>query len=140
MLNENLIETFTSAVREHWDLDAYSNWRGDTLTYGDVASRILQLHYIFEEAGIERGDKIALVGRNSAHWAVTYFATISYGAVIVPILPDFTGAEIHHIVNHSDSVLLLVSDPIYDRLDDESMHHVKGILRLEDFTLRHHNQ
>jgi long-chain acyl-CoA synthetase len=140
MLDENLIETFTSAVRENWDLPAYSDWRGGTLSYGEVAERILQLHHVFAEAGVERGDKIALVGRNSAHWAVTYFATISYGAVIVPILPDFTGEEIHHIVTHSDSALLFVSDPIFDKLDEEQMRKLKGIFRLEDFSLREHRE
>ncbi len=138
MLNENLIESFTKATRENWDLACYSDWRGGTLTYGEVASRILQLHYIFQEAGVERGDKIAVVGRNSAHWAVTYFATLTYGAVIVPILPDFTGEEIHHIVTHSDAVLLFASDPIYDKLDEEHMRKLKGIFRLEDFSLRDH--
>ena len=140
MLNENLIESFTKAVRENWDLACYSDWKGGTLSYGEVAGRILQLHYIFAEAGVERGDKIAVVGRNSAHWAVTYFATLTYGAVIVPILPDFTGEEIHHIVTHSDSVLLFASDPIYDKLDDDHMRKLKGIFRLEDFSLRDHRQ
>jgi len=140
MLNENLIEAFSKAVRENWDLAAYSDWRGGTLEYSEVAGRIFQLHYIFQEAGIERGDKIAVVGRNSAHWAVTYFATVSYGAVIVPVLPDFTGEEIHHIVNHSDAVLLFASDSIYDKLDEDNMGQLKGIFRLEDFSLRLHRQ
>ena len=140
MLKENLVESFTACVREHWDQPCYTDYGGATLRYSDVAARILQLHHIFREAGVERGDKIAVVGRNSSHWAVTYFATITYGAVIVPILSDFTAEEIHHIVSHSDAMLLFASDPIYDKLDDDRMKGLKGILRLEDFSLRSCNQ
>ncbi len=136
MLNENLIESFSASRScQHWDLEAFSDYRGQTLTYADVAHRILQLHAIFADAGVERGDKIAVVGRNSAHWAVTYWATLTYGGVIVPVLPDFTGEEIHHIVGHSDSVLLFVSDPIYDKLDDSAHAAPQGHRRLEDFRL-----
>ena len=140
MLNENLIESYCSNVRKHWDLEAYSDYKGQTLSYKDVAHRIMQLHTVFADAGIERGDKVAVIGRNSAHWAVTYWATLTYGAVIVPILPDFTAEEIHHIVGHSDAQLLFVSDPIDDKLDDSRMKDLKGIVRLEDFRLRYHNQ
>ncbi len=136
MLKENLVATFTAAVRENWDRPCYSDHEGATLRYSEVASRILQLQHIFREAGVQRGDKIALVGRNSAHWAVTYFATLCYGAVSVPILPDFTAEEIHHITTHSDAVLLFAADPIYDKLADDRMRGLKGILRLEDFSLR----
>jgi len=140
MLTENLVETFAACIRENWDRECYSDWGGGTLPYADVAHRICQLHHIFSRTGIQRGDKIALVGRNSAHWAVTYFATLTYGAVIVPILPDFTEEEVHHIVGHSDSQLLFAADPIYDRLENTRMRGLRGILRLEDFSLRHHNQ
>ncbi|MEZ4386048.1 MAG: AMP-binding protein [Candidatus Krumholzibacteriia bacterium] len=136
MLNENLVESFSTCVRKHWDLAAFTDYKGATLTYRDVAHRILQLHTIFADAGVERGQKIAVVGRNSAHWAVTYWATLTYGAVIVPVLPDFTPEEIHHIVGHSDAVLLFVSDPIYDKLDDSRLRQLKGIVRLEDFSVR----
>lgn len=139
MLEENLIDSFAATIREYWDQPCYSDHEGATLLYGEVAARILMLHHIFERAGVARGDKIAIVGRNSAHWAVTYFATITYGAVVVPILPDFTAEEIHHIVVHSDAVLLFASDASYDKLDDNRMKSLKGILRLEDFSLRSHN-
>lgn len=138
MLKENLVETFAAAIRDFWDQPCYSDHGGATLRYSEVASRILMLHHIFQKSGIARGDKIALVGRNCAHWAVTYFATITYGAVIVPILPDFTAEEIHHIVTHSDAVLLFAADAIYDKLDDDRMKGLRGILRLEDFSLRFH--
>ncbi|MDD5719922.1 MAG: AMP-binding protein [Candidatus Krumholzibacteria bacterium] len=136
MLKENLVETFAATVREFWDQPCYSDYEGATLRYSEVASRLLMLHHIFREAGLQRGDKIALAGRNSAHWAVAYFATLTYGAVSVPILPDFTAEEIHHIVAHSDAVLLIVADSVYDRLDDDRMKGLRGILRLEDFSLR----
>jgi long-chain acyl-CoA synthetase len=138
MLKENLVDLFAATIREFWDKPCYSDHEGATLQYGEVAARILMLHHIFRESGINRGDKIAVVGRNSSHWAVTYFATITYGAVVVPILPDFSAEEIHHIVTHSDSALLFVSDPIYDKLDDERMKGLMGIIRLEDFSLRSH--
>lgn len=138
MLSENLVESFSVCIRNHWDLEAYSDYKGETLTYRDVAHRIMQLHTVFADAEIQRGDKIAIVGRNSAHWAVTYWATITYGAVIVPILPDFTAEEIHHIVGHSDSVLLFASDSNFDKLDETRMKNLKGIMRLEDFSLRYH--
>ncbi|MDY0109436.1 MAG: AMP-binding protein [Candidatus Krumholzibacteria bacterium] len=136
MLKENLVETFAATVRKFWDQPCYSDYEAATLRYSEVASRLLMLHHIFREAGLQRGDKIALAGRNSAHWAVAYFATLTYGAVSVPILPDFTAEEIHHIVTHSDAVLLIVADSIYDRLDDDRMKGLRGILRLEDFSLR----
>ncbi|HOX24681.1 MAG TPA: AMP-binding protein [Candidatus Krumholzibacteria bacterium] len=140
MLAENLVESVAAAIRDNWDRECYSDWEGTTLTYADVAHRICQLHYIFSESGIERGDKIALVGRNSSRWAVTYFAALTYGAVAVPILPDFTDEEIHHVVGHSDAQLLFASDPLYDRLENTRMRGLRGILRIEDYSLRHHNQ
>jgi len=139
MLQENLVETLAASVRENWNRPVYSDWDGATIKYRDLANRIFQLHYVFAEAGVARGDKIALVGRNSLQWGVAYFAAVSYGAVIVPILPDFTAQEIHHIVTHSDAVLLFASDAVYDQLEEKRMRHLKGIFRLEDFSLRYAN-
>ncbi len=137
MLQENLVEAFTKSFRANWDRVAFSDFEGPTYTYGDVVNRILRLHYIFTEFGLKPGDKVALVGRNSSHWAITYLATVTYGAVIVPILPDFTSDEIHHIVNHSDSQLLFVSDQIFDQTDESRMHNLKAVLALSDFHLCH---
>ena len=137
MLKENLVEDFTKSFRANWDRLAFSDFDGPTYTSGDVVNRILRLHYIFTEFGLKPGDKVALVGRNSSHWAITYLATVTYGAVIVPILPDFTSDEIHHIVNHSDSQLLFVSDQIFDQIDESRMHNLKAILALSDFHLCH---
>ncbi len=135
MLPDNLVEKLTESLRRNWERDAYTDWEGGTYTYGDLAARIFQIHYIFDEIDLQPGDKVALVGRNSAHWAITYLATITYGAVIVPILPDFTSDEIQHIVNHSDSRVLFASAPIFDAIDERRMPRLEAILALNDFDL-----
>lgn len=134
MLAQNLVETFAAGIRRHWDVDCFSDLDGGTLTYGDLANRILKLHWIFAECGLERGDRVALVGRNSAHWAVTYLATVSYGAVVVPILPDFTQGEMEHIVRHSGATLLFASDACWDLLNEEKMPALQAAFRLADFS------
>ncbi len=133
MLTQNLVETIAASLRNHWDVDCFSDLDGDTLTYGDLANRILKLHWMFAACGLERGDRVALVGRNSAHWATTYLAAVSYGAVIVPILPDFTAAEIEHIVRHSGASLLFVSDACWDGLSEDKMPTLEAIFRVADF-------
>ncbi len=135
MLSQNFVETIAESLRTHWDVNGFSNLNGGTLTYSETAHRILKLHHIFHEQGIKRGDRIAVIGRNSAHWATTYLAAVTYGAVIVPVLPDFTSAEIEHIVRHSESVLLFVADSINDRLNEDKMPSVEGIFNLADFSL-----
>jgi long-chain acyl-CoA synthetase len=135
MLQQNLVETMAASLRDHWDVACFSDLDGGTLTNGDVANRILKLHWIFKECGIERGDRIALVGRNSAHWAVTYLAAVSHGAVIVPILPDFTASEVEHIVRHSGASLLFASDTCWDGLNEDAMPNLDGVFRLADFSL-----
>ncbi len=136
MLQENLVDRVAESIRHRWDHPAFSDFEGSTLTYAEVAHRIAYLHHVFGVCGLKAGDRIALVGRNCSHWAVAYFATITYGAVIVPVLPDFTAEEIHHCVTHSESTLLIVSDGIYDKLQDDRMRKIRGILRLEDFSVR----
>ncbi len=135
MLSQNFVETITATLRTNWDVKCFSNLDGDTTTYGEVADRILRLHEAFAELGIQRGDRVAVVGRNSINWAVTYLATITYGAVIVPVLPDFTSAEIEHIVRHSESSVLVVADAINDRLDEQTMPSLNLVLRLADFSV-----
>ncbi|MFO7655066.1 MAG: AMP-binding protein [Candidatus Krumholzibacteriia bacterium] len=137
MLNENLVERFTESFRHNWDRPAYTDWEGATLTYGEVVERILLLHHLFQESGVESGDKIAVAGRNSAHWAVTFLSAVTYGAVIVPILPDFTSDEIQHIVKHSDAKMLFASESIYDRIDERRMGGLQAVFRLHDFALLH---
>jgi long-chain acyl-CoA synthetase len=134
MLDRNLVETVAASLRDNWDVACFSNLDGETLTYGEVSHRILRLHCVFKELGIKPGDRVAVVGRNSAHWAVTYLASVTWGAVIVPVLPDFTSSEIEHIVRHSESSLLVVADAINDRLDEAKMPSVKAVMRLADFS------
>ncbi len=135
MLKENFVETLGQAITEHWDVPCFSDLDGETLTYAQMGAALKRLHLLFELSGLKPGDRIGLIGRNSAHWGVTYLATISYGAVIVPILPDFTATEMEHIVRHSECRLLFVADAIYDRLTEEKMPSVQGIFRLKDFDL-----
>jgi len=135
MLKENFVETISGSINKHWDVPCFSDLEGDTLTYGEVAQRIFLLHYIIAEAGLKKGDRIGLVGRNISNWCITYLAAVTCGAVIVPILPDFTSAEIEHIVRHSECKLLFTAGNIHDRLDEEKMPSLAGIFHLEDFSL-----
>ena len=99
-------EIIEKSIIDNWDLDALTDYKGITLQYHDVARKIEKLHIMFENSGVQPGDKIALCGRNSAHWAVAFLATLTYGAVAVPILHEFTPEQIHNIVNHSESKIL----------------------------------
>lgn len=122
-------------IKDNWLLDALTDYKGATLQYHDVARKIEKLHILMEAAGVEKGDRIAVCGRNSAHWAVAYLATFAYGAVIVPILHEFNGEQIHNIVNHSESKLLFVGDYIVKTIDEKEMPNLSGILNLPDFSL-----
>lgn len=134
MIQENFIRLFEDALRKNWDLPAYSNFGEDfTLTYEDVAKRVAKLHLLFEQCNIKVNDKIALVGRNNANWAVTYIATVTYGAIIVPILQDFNANDIHHITNHSESKLLFTGDNIWENLEEEKLTSPKAVFSLTDF-------
>ena len=123
------------AVIENWDYDALTDYQGITLQFHDVARKIEKLHILFEHAGIQQGDKIAICGRNSAHWAVAYLATLTYGAVVVPILHEFNAEQIHNIVNHSESKLLFVGDYIVKSIAPDEMPALQGIFNLPDFSL-----
>ncbi len=135
MLKENFVDTIGTAIKTHWDVPCFSNLKGPTLTYGEVGDSILRLHHLMRQSGVKAGDRIGVVGRNSTNWGITYLAAVSFSAVIVPILPDFTSAEIEHIVRHSECKLLFVSEPIYDGLTEEKMPTVKGIFCLKDFSV-----
>ena len=124
-----------SAIVKNWDSDALTDYQGATLQFHDVARKIEKLHIAFENCGIEKGDKIAICGRNSAHWAVTFLATLTYGAVAVPILHEFNAEQIHNIVNHSDARLLFVGDFIAKEITPELMPKLEGIINLPDFSL-----
>ena len=135
----NDIPSFNSyiekAICENWLLDALTDYKGATLQYHDVARKIEKLHIMMEAAGIQKGDRIAVCGRNSAHWAVAFLATLTYGAVIVPILHEFNDEQIHNIVNHSDSRLLFVGDYAVKTINSDEMPHLEGIFNLPDFSL-----
>ena len=135
----NDIPSFNSyieqTIKDNWLLDALTDYKGITLQYHDVARKIEKLHIMMEAAGIQKGDRIAVCGRNSAHWAVAFLATITYGAVIVPILHEFNAEQIHNIVNHSESKLLFVGDYIVNVIDEKQMPNLEGIFNLPDFSL-----
>ena len=136
------METFSSfnayiqrAIVENWDQDALTDYQGVTLQFHDVARKIEKIHILFENSGVEMGDKIAICGRNSAHWAVAYLATLTYGAVAVPILHEFNGEQIQNIVNHSESKLLFIGDFAVKTIDPEQMPALEDIINLPDFSL-----
>ena len=123
------------AIIKNWDADALTDYQGATLQFHDVARKIEKLHIVFENCGIQKGDKIAICGRNSAHWAVTFLATLTYGAVAVPILHEFNAEQIHNIVNHSEAKALFVGDFVAKEIDPEQMPNLEGIVFLPDFSL-----
>ena len=134
-MEQSFIAYIENSIKNNWDLDALTDYKGATLQYKDVARKIEKLHIIFEESGIRKGDKIAVCGRNSAHWAVAFLATVTYGAVIVPILHEFKADNIHNIVNHSEARLLLVGDMVWENLNENAMPLLEGVLLMNDFTL-----
>lgn len=135
MIPENFIKYIENSLKENWDLPALTDYQGDSFKYKDVGRKIARIHIMFEECDVKKGDKIALIGKNSANWAMTYLAIISYGAVVVPILPDFHPSDVHHIVNHSDSVVLFTGDPIWENLDEKSMPNLRAIFSLTNYKL-----
>ena len=134
-MEQSFIAFLEDSIKRNWDLDALTDYKGATLQYKDVARKIEKLHIIFELGGIKKGDKIAVCGRNSSHWGVTFLATITYGAVIVPILHEFKADNIHNIVNHSEARLLLVGDMVWENLNENAMPLLEGVLLMNDFTL-----
>ena len=123
------------AIINNWDQDALTDYQGITLQFHDVARKIEKIHILFENSGIGKGDKIAICGRNSAHWAVSYLATLTYGAVAVPILHEFNGEQIQNIVNHSGSKLLFIGDYAVKTIDPETMPNLEAIINIPDFSL-----
>lgn len=123
------------SIVDHWDMDALTDYKGATLQYHDVARKIEKLHIMFENSGVVKGDKIALCGRNSANWAVAFLATLTYGAIAVPILHEFMPDQIHNIVNHSDAKLLFVGDVVATQVDATKMPGLEGIIYIPDYSL-----
>ena len=123
------------SIQDNWNLDALTDYQGQTLQYKDVARKIEKLHILFENSGVVKGDKIALAGRNSANWAVAFIATLTYGAVAVPVLHEFTPEQMHNIVNHSEAKLLFVGDVVATTIDATKMPHLEGIIYIPDYSL-----
>lgn len=132
MDNENLLQIYASSFRQNWELPALTDFAtGATMTYADLARRIAATHLLFKECGVKRGDKIALMGRNSISWVEIFMASITYGAVIVPVLHDFNVYDAMHIINHSESVMLFTNESIFDNMEFEKIPAVRAVLSLD---------
>ena len=134
-MEQSFIVYIEESIKNNWDLDALTDYKGATLQYKDVARKIEKVHIIFEESGIKKGDKIAICGRNSSHWGVTFLAILTYGAVAVPILHEFKADNVHNIVNHSEAKLLFVGDVVWENLNESAMPLLEGVILMNDFTL-----
>ena len=138
MIQENFIKIYEKSFQENWDLPALTDYGKETsFTFGQMAEEIARIHLLFRECQVRRGDKVALIGKDSARWCIAYMAVITYGAIIVPILQDFNPNDVHHIINHSESVFLFVSDRIWDSMEEDRIEEVRGVFSLSDFRCLH---
>jgi long-chain acyl-CoA synthetase len=135
MMKENLTMFIQNSIQKNWDIQSMTDYKGEGYTFGEVGRQIARLHVLFEACGVREGDKVALLGKNSANWGITYLAVISCGAVVVPILPDFKANDVQHIINHSDSVLLFAAANLFDALDTQKTPKLNGAFSLADFSL-----
>ena len=136
MMKENTIKIFEESFRNNWDLPALSDYNTkQTLTYGEFAERIARLHIIYKEMGVKPGDRVALIGKNTPSWVVVFIGTITYGAVIVPILQEFNPADAQHIINHSEATMLFISKSIWENLEFDKMPRVRAVFQIEDMSL-----
>jgi long-chain acyl-CoA synthetase len=135
MIKERLVGYIEQSIRQNWSIEALSNYKEPGLTYKQIAEQILKFHIFFKETGVKEGDKIALVGRNSANWCIVYLATVTYGAVTVPILPDFKPEDLTNLINHSDSQIMIVDDKIFEMLDCAKMPEITGVISLDTFKM-----
>ena len=132
MMQEKLLEIYAQSFKDNWELPALSNYiTKKTITYSEFAKSIARYHLLFAECGIKQGDKIALLGKNTPEWIQIFFATITYGAVIVPVLNEFNPQDAQHIVNHSDSVLLFTNKSIWESIEFDNLPKVKAIFSLD---------
>ena len=131
----DFVGLIAESLKNNWDLDALTDYQGVTLQYKDVARKIEKLHILFENAGVQRGDRIALCGRNSANWATAFMAILSYGAVAVPILHEFKSSQVHDIVNHSEAKILFAGDMVWPELNPDAMPHLEGVVSIPDYSL-----
>ncbi len=135
MIKEKLSDLISTSIRRNWEKKAMTNYGGGSISYADMAKSIVELHITFQFCNIKKGDKIALIGKNSTNWTAVYLASITYGAVIVPILPDFKPNDIHHIVNHSDSKIVFLADNIFANIELAKMPEVKYFFSLNNYAL-----
>lgn len=134
-IQDSFIQLIEQSIRKNWDRSALTDYKGVTLQYKDVARKIEKMHILFQHAGIQPGDKIALCGRNSANWGATFLGVITYGAVAVPILHEFKADNVHNIVNHSEARMLFVGDQVWENFNEAAMPHLEGIIELKNFDL-----
>src|SRR5574344_381097 len=134
-MEESFIAYIENSIKNNWDLDALTDYKGVTLQYKDVARKIEKLHILFEESGVEKGDKIAICGRNSSLWGVAFLSVLTYGAVAVPILNEFKADNVHAIVNHSEAKILFVGDMVWENLNESAMPLLEGIILVNDFSI-----
>ena len=136
MLKENIIRIYEQSFRQNWDLPVLTDYlTKQTVTYGEFAANIARIHTLYNKLGIAKGEHIALIGKNTPSWVTTFIATITYGAVIVPILQDFNPKDAQHIINHSNATLLMTGDAVFDNLDFEQLLHVRAAISLDSHTL-----
>lgn len=138
-MEECFLKYIEESIKKNWERPALTDFQGPTSSYKDVARKIEKLHILFRNSGIEKGDKIALCSRNTTNWGIAFLGILSYGAVAVPILNEFKPDNVHHIVNHSESRLLFVGDVVWENLDEAAMPNLDGVIRIEDYSLRHSN-
>src|SRR5665647_496813 len=134
MLKENYTRFIWNSILENWDRTAFTNYDSGSYTYAEVGRSIYYMQKLFGKCGLKKGDKIALIGKNCYEWAVAYQAIVTYGAVVVPILPNFTPNDVQHIINHSDSVMLFANKANWDVLDVENLPKLKAVISLDDFS------
>ena len=135
MYTDSFIANVAVGIKENWDLPALSDYKKEPIYYREVAAQIAKIHLLFEQSGIEKGDKIVLCGRNCSSWAIIFFATLTYGAVAVPLLHEFKSDSITHLVNHSDGKILFVGDVVWEGLIAENMPKLSAIIQMQDFDL-----
>jgi long-chain acyl-CoA synthetase len=133
MLKENFVQTIEKSIRENWNQNSLSDFQGNSFKYSDVGLKVLYLQKILAKTGIHQGDKVSLIGRNSANWCMAYLATITFDAVTVPILPDFIATDITNIVNHSDSTFIFAADTLFESIDKAQLKNIKAVISLNTF-------
>lgn len=139
MLDQNFVGTIEQAIKENWKKDALSNFQAETYTYGQVGEKIKQIHRALELAGVKGGDKITLIGKNQANWAISYLSIVSFGAVVVPILVDFKPNDVAELTKHSDSVAMFTCGGVRKQLPQEKLGHIRLMVSIDDFTAAHTN-